>query len=93
LYKQVKNLAFVVDRAPQPKGPVRDHTPSHRKTIASAAEGVGGEVPGEQQSKLQDPSPHRFVADIRPTQRSVLDVAISERERTYNQTTYLIIAD
>src|SRR5262249_41496902 len=36
---------------------------------------------GEQRPELQDPSPHRFVRDIKPTLgEQIFDVAIAERE-------------
>ena len=82
LHKQVENLTFVVNRAPQPKLPARDHyghlieMPSRCWPRASAAK-----FSGEQRSELQDLSPHRFVGHIEPTlSEQIFDVAIAERE-------------
>ena len=45
LHEQVENLAFVVDRTPQPELPARQSSrPSHRDAIASLVAGVDGEV-------------------------------------------------
>ena len=62
LHKQVENLAFVVNRAPQPEPPARNHhshlieMPRRRWPWASTTK-----LPREHRSELQDPSPHRFV--------------------------------
>jgi hypothetical protein len=77
-----RNLAFVVDRAPQPELPAaNDHghlveVPPRRWPRASTAK-----FPGKQRPELQDPSPHRFIGDIQPALRKeIFDVAITERE-------------
>jgi hypothetical protein len=82
LHKQVENLTFVVNRAPQPKLPARDHyghlieMPSRRWPRASATK-----FSGEQRSELQDRSLHRFVGHIEPTlSEQIFDVATAERE-------------
>jgi hypothetical protein len=82
LHEQVENLTFVINRAPQPKLPARDHyghlieMPLRRWPGASAAK-----FSGEQQSELQDPPSHRFVGHIEPTlSEQIFDVAIAERE-------------
>ena len=82
LHKKVENLAFVVDRAPQPEPPARNHhghlveMPTRCWPRASTAK-----FSGEQRSEFQDPSPHRFVGDIQSALREqIFDVAIAERE-------------
>src|ERR1700722_1410469 len=82
LHEQIEYLAFVVNRAPQPKLPARDHhghlveMPTRRWPRASTAK-----FSGEPRSELQNPSSHRFVGDIDPTLRKqIFDVAIAERE-------------
>jgi hypothetical protein len=82
LHKQIENLAFVVDRAPQPQLPAANHhghlveMPRRHWARASTAK-----FSGEHRPELQDPSPHRFVGDIQPTlSEQVFDVAIAERE-------------
>ena len=82
LHKEVENLAFVVNRAPQPELPARNHDghlvemPPRRWPRASTAK-----FSGEHRPEFQYPSPHRFVGDIRSALREqILDVAITERE-------------
>ena len=82
LHEQIEDLAFVVDRTPEPESPTHDHhghlieVPSRRWPRASAAK-----FSREQRPELQDPSPHRFVGDIQTALREqILDVAIAERE-------------
>jgi hypothetical protein len=82
LHEQVENLAFVVNRAPEPELPARNHhghlveMPSRRWARASAPK-----FSGEQRSELQDPSPHRFVGDFQTALRQqIFDIAIAERE-------------
>jgi hypothetical protein len=62
LHEQVENLAFVVNRAPQPELPARNHH-SHLIEMPRRrwARALTAKFSGEQRSKLQDPSPHRFV--------------------------------
>src|SRR5271169_4683900 len=82
LHQQIENLAFVVDRAPEPKPPARNRyghlieMPTRCWPWASAAK-----FSGEHRPKLQNPSPHRFVGDIQTALRKqIFDVAIAERE-------------
>ena len=82
LHEQVENLAFVVNRAPQPELPPRNHhghfveMPRRRWARASTAK-----FPGEQRPELQNPSPHRFVGHIDPTlSEQIFDVARTECE-------------
>jgi hypothetical protein len=82
LYQQVENLTFVVNRAPQPKLPARNHRghlvemPLRRRPRASTAK-----ISGEQWPELQHPPSHRFVGHIEPTlSEQIFDVAIAERE-------------
>jgi hypothetical protein len=82
LHEQVENLAFVVNRTPQPELPPRDRhghfaeMPPRRWPRASTAK-----VSGEQRPELQYPSSHRFVGDIQTTlSKQIFDVAIAERE-------------
>jgi hypothetical protein len=82
LHKQVENLAFIVNRAPQPKLPARNHhghlveMPLRRWPRASTAK-----FSSEQWPELQDPPSHRFVGHVEPTlSEQILDVAIAERE-------------
>ena len=86
LHKEVENLAFVVNRAPEPELPARDHyghlieMPSRCWPRASAAK-----FSGEHRPEFQYPSPHRFVGDIQSAlSEQILDVAITERE-THNR--------
>jgi hypothetical protein len=70
LHKQVENLAFVVDRAPQPELPAPNRhghlveMPTRRWPWTSMAK-----FSGEQRPELQDPSPHRFIGDIQTALR------------------------
>ena len=82
LHKQVENLTFVVNRAPQPELPARNHDshliemPSRRWPRASTAK-----FSSEQWPELQDPPSHRFVGHIEPPlSEQIFDVAIAERE-------------
>jgi hypothetical protein len=82
LHKQVENLAFVVNRAPQPKLPARDRhdhlveMPLRRWPRASTAK-----FSSEQWPELQDPPSHRFVGYIQPTlSEQIFDVALAESE-------------
>ena len=82
LHKKVENLAFVVDRAPQPELPARNRhghlieMPLCRCPRASAAKFLG-----EQWPELQYPSPQRLVGDIQAALREqIFDVAIAEGE-------------
>jgi hypothetical protein len=82
LHEQVENLAFVVNRAPQPEMPARDR---HGHLIEMPPRGwpraSTAKFSGEQRPELQNPSSHRFVGDIQPTFRQqIFDVAIAERE-------------
>src|SRR5580693_4726869 len=62
LHQQIENLAFVVNRAPEPELGARNHhrhlieMPPRRWPRASAAK-----FSGEQRPELQDPSQHRLV--------------------------------
>jgi hypothetical protein len=80
LHEQIENLAFVVDRAPQPELPAaNDHghlveVPLRRWPRASTAK-----FPGKQRPELQ--SPHRFIGHIQPTLgEKIFDVAIAKGE-------------
>ena len=82
LHEQVENLAFVVNRAPEPELPARDHhghlveMPLRRRPWASTAK-----LSSERRPELQYPSSHRFVGHIQPTlSEQIFDVAIAERE-------------
>src|SRR3984957_20888551 len=82
LHEQVDNLAFVVNRAPQPELPPRNRhghlikMPLRRWPRMSTAK-----FSGEQWPELQYPSPHRFVGDIQTALRKkIFDVAIAECE-------------
>ena len=82
LHQQIENLAFVVDRAPQPEPPARNRhghlveMPPRRWPWASMAK-----LSGEQRPEFQNPSSHRFVGDIQTALgEQILDVAIAERE-------------
>jgi hypothetical protein len=82
LHEQVENLAFVVNRAPEPELPARNsyghliEMPTRCWPWASTAK-----FSSEQRPKLQNPSPHRFVGDIQTALRKqIFDVAIAERE-------------
>ena len=81
-HKQVENLTFVVNRAPQPELPARNRyghlieMPTRCWPWASMAK-----FSGEQRPKLQNPSLYRFVGDIQTALREqIFNVAIAERE-------------
>src|SRR5580704_1760466 len=65
LHKKVENLAFVVNRAPEPELPARDR---HGHLIEMPPRGwpraSTAKFSGEQGPEFQYPSPHRFVGDI-----------------------------
>src|SRR5208282_4441826 len=82
LHKEVENLAFIVNRAPEPELTARNRhghlieMPPRRWPRASTAK-----LPSELRPEPQDPSPHRFVGDIQPTlSEQIFDVAVAERE-------------
>src|SRR5271166_2824518 len=82
LHQQIENLAFIVDRAPEPELPARNRNghlvemPSRSWPRASMAK-----FSGEQRPELQNPSPHRLVGDIQTALREqIFDVAIAKRE-------------
>src|SRR4029077_7976738 len=82
LHKEIENLAFLVNCAPEPETPARNRhghlveTPPRRRPVTSMAK-----LSGEQRPEFQNPSPHRFVGDIQTALRKqILDVAIAERE-------------
>src|SRR5271167_3958916 len=82
LHQEIEDLAFIVDRAPEPEPPARNRhghlveMPPLRWPRASTAK-----FASEQQSELQDPSPHCFVRDIQSTlSEQIFDVAITEGE-------------
>jgi hypothetical protein len=82
LHEQIENLAFAVDRAPQPELPAAN---GHGHLIKMPPGGwpraSTAKFSGEHRPELQDPSPHRFVGDIQPTlSKQVFDVAIAEGE-------------
>jgi hypothetical protein len=82
LHEQVENLAFVVNRAPEPELPARDR---HGHFIKMSPRGwpraSTPKFSGEQRPELQYPSSHRFVGDIQTALRKqIFDVAIAERE-------------
>ena len=68
LHKQIENLAFVVDRAPQPELPAANNH-GHLVEMPPGAwpRASTAKLPGEYRPELQDPSPHRFVGAIQPT--------------------------
>jgi hypothetical protein len=82
LHEQVENLAFVVNRMPQPELAAHNRyghlieMPTQCWPWAPTAK-----FSGEQWTELQNPSPQRFVGDIQTTLRKqIFDVAIPERE-------------
>ena len=82
LHKQVENLTFVVNRAPQPELPARNRyghlieMPTRCWPRPSTAQ-----FSGEHRPEFQYPSPHNFVGHIEPTLgEQIFDVAIAERE-------------
>src|SRR6202046_5407064 len=82
LHEQLENLAFVVNRAPEPELPARDR---HGHLIEMPPRGWSRastpKFSGEQRPELQYPSSHRFVGDIQTALRKqIFDVAIAERE-------------
>src|SRR5208283_2633018 len=82
LHPEIENLAFIVDRAPEPEPPARNRhghlveMPPRRWPWASAAK-----FADEQRPEFQEPSPHRFVRDIQSTlSEQIFDVAITKGE-------------
>ena len=85
LHEQVEDLAFVVNRAPEPELLASNRyghlveMPTRCWPWASTAK-----FSGEQRPELQNPSPHRFVGDIQTALREqIFDVAIAERKSAY----------
>ncbi len=81
-HKEIENLAFVVNSAPEPELLARNRyghlieMPARCWPWASTPK-----FSGEQRPELQYPSSHRFVGDIQTTLRKeIFDVAIAERE-------------
>ena len=78
LHKEVENLAFVVNRAPQPelRPPITTAISSRCWPRTPAAK-----LTSERRPEFQYPSPHRFAGPIQSALREqILDVAITERE-------------
>ena len=82
LDQEVKDLALVVNRSPQPEVPTRDRDhhlikmPPRRRLRSSIAQ-----FPGELRSELRHPSSNSFVGDVEPALgEQVLDVSEAERE-------------
>ena len=82
LHKEIQNLAFVVNRAPEPELLARNRyghlieMPARCWPWASTPK-----FSGEQRPELQYPSSDRFVGDIQTTLRKeIFDVPIAERE-------------
>jgi hypothetical protein len=82
LDEKVKDLAFVVNRSPQPEMPTcdRDHNlikmPARRRPRSSIAQFLG-----ELRSKLRHPSSNSFVGDVETAfGEQVLDVSQAECE-------------
>jgi hypothetical protein len=80
-HEQVENLAFVVNRAPEPELPAAIVTAISSRCQRNVGRGRRrAKFSGEQWSEL-DPSPHRFVGDIQTALRKqILDVPITEGE-------------
>ena len=74
LHQEIENLAFIVDRAPEPEPPARNRhghlveMPPRRWPWASVAN-----FAGEQRPEFQDPSPHRFLGRSLPHLLSVVN--------------------
>ena len=66
LHKQVEDLAFIVNRAPQPKLPARNRHGHLVDAIATFAEGVDGEVLERTMARISRPT----VAPFRRTRRA-----------------------
>ncbi len=82
LHQEIENLAFIVDRPPEPEPPARNRhgllveMPARRWPRTATAK-----FAGEQRPEFQDPAPHCFVGDIQSTlSEQILDVAITEGE-------------
>ena len=85
LHKEIENLAFVVNRAPEPELLARNRyghlieMPARCWPWASTPK-----FSGEQRPELQYSLSHRFVGDIQTTLRKeIFDVAIAERETAH----------
>jgi hypothetical protein len=75
-----KNLAFVVDRSPEPESPAGDQNchlvqmPARGGPMTSAAK-----FPGEQRPELQHPSSDRFIGEVQPALgQQIFDIAEAE---------------
>jgi hypothetical protein len=82
LHEQVENLAFVVNRAPQPELPAR-YRYGHLIEMPTRCWPRASTVrfSGERRPKFQNPSPHRFLGDIQiALRKQIFDVAIAQRE-------------
>jgi hypothetical protein len=82
LDQKIENLAFIVDRPPQPESlAVNQHghlveVPRRSRPMAPTAK-----LPGEQRPEFQYPSSHRFVGDIQTSLgEQIFHVAVAERE-------------
>jgi hypothetical protein len=82
LHKEVENLAFIVNCAPQPELSARDRcghlieVPPRDWPRASAAKFLS-----EHRPEFQYPSPHRLVGDMQPAlSEQIFNVAIAECE-------------
>ena len=82
-HQQIENLAFIVDRAPQPKLPPPCNRHGHliEMPLRCWPRTSTSKFSGEQRPELQNPSPNCFVRDIQTALRQqIFDVAIAERE-------------
>ncbi len=82
LNEQVQNLAFVIDRAPEPHALARDandHFVQMPPTSGSLS--LAAKIGAVQRAELDDPEPDGFTADFDPTfGEKILDVTKAERE-------------
>jgi hypothetical protein len=80
LHQKIKNLALIVDRAPQPElfaanqhGHLVEMSPRSRPMARTA------KLPGEQRPEFQYPSSHRFVGDIQTALgEQIFHIAVAE---------------
>ena len=82
LHEKIENLAFVIDRSPEPEPSAADQNrhfiemPTRGWPRTSAAKFLG-----EQRPELQHPSSDRFVRDIQPALgEQIFDIAEAEGE-------------
>ena len=80
LHQQIENLAFVVDRSPEPESPAGDQD-CHlvQMPVRGWPRASTPKFLGEQRPELQHPSSNRFIGDVQPALgQQIFDIAEAE---------------